>query len=179
MQHAREFERKSLPALVPVDTSMKGPVLCAVAKSKQPRCLNVSPFVGGPNHKATPMAAPTNIYSSPELASNSAACARRQKNVPFTQTPSDGDVNPPSQTGIVCSQGNQWHILPGVMVSGTSLFSWLAVFKHFGVTNPLFYWLPLGPAVVCGVSVYLFTSEKGLEKQIKELDGLRYNHKEL
>lgn len=65
------------------------------------------------------------------------------------------------------------------MVSWTSLFSWLAVFHRFGVTNPLLYWLPLGPLIVWGVSVYLFTSGRALDREVMELDGLRYNHKEL
>lgn len=65
------------------------------------------------------------------------------------------------------------------MVSWTSLFSWLAVFRRFEVTNPLFYWMPFGPAAVVGAAVYLYMSQKGLEKEVEELDGLRYNHKEL
>ncbi|CAN0413658.1 unnamed protein product [Ectocarpus fasciculatus] len=73
--------------------------------------------------------------------------------------------------------GSGWHILPGVMLSWTSLFSWLAVFRHFGVTNPLFYWLPLGPAVVLAAAVYLFTSQKKLESEVEELKGSRYNLK--
>ncbi|CAB1112713.1 unnamed protein product [Ectocarpus sp. CCAP 1310/34] len=75
------------------------------------------------------------------------------------------------------ARGSGWHILPGVMLSWTSLFSWLAVFRHFGVTNPLFYWLPLGPAVALAAAVYLFTSQKRLEREVKELEGSRYNLK--
>lgn len=77
------------------------------------------------------------------------------------------------------AQGEKWYILPGIMVLWTSLFSWLAVFRRFGVTNPLFYWMPLGPAVAWGLSLYLFCSGRALEKEVSELNGLRYNHKEL
>eukprot|EP00903_Cladosiphon_okamuranus_P005389 g5379.t1 len=75
------------------------------------------------------------------------------------------------------ARGSDWHILPGVMVSYISLFSWLAVFHHFGITNPLFYWMPLGPAVVLAFAVYLFTSQKRLERELEELNGARYNLK--
>lgn len=63
------------------------------------------------------------------------------------------------------------------MVSWISLFSWLAVFRHFGVTNPLSYWMPLGPAAVLAFAVYLFTSHKRLERELEELNGARYNLK--
>ncbi|CAN0172765.1 unnamed protein product [Scytosiphon promiscuus] len=75
------------------------------------------------------------------------------------------------------ARGSGWHIAPGFMVSWTSLFSWLAVFRHFGVTNPLFFWMPLGPAVTLAVAVYIFTSQRRLQRELKELDGARYNLK--
>lgn len=74
-------------------------------------------------------------------------------------------------------QGSAWHILPGVMVSWISLFSWLAVFRHFGVTNPLLFWMPLGPAAITAFAAYLFTSQKRLEAEVEELDRARYNLK--
>lgn len=76
-------------------------------------------------------------------------------------------------------QGSGWHILPGFMVSWTSLFSWLAVFRRFGVTNPLFFWMPFGPAVLLLAAVYLFMSHKKLESDVEELKRARYTHKEL
>lgn len=63
------------------------------------------------------------------------------------------------------------------MVSWTSLFSWLAVFRNFGVTNPLFFWMPLGPGVTLLVAVYIFTSQKRLQRELEELEGARYNLK--
>ncbi|CAM9770331.1 unnamed protein product [Hapterophycus canaliculatus] len=75
------------------------------------------------------------------------------------------------------ARGSGWHITPGFMVSWTSLFSWLAVFRHFGVTNPLFFWMPLAPAVTLAVAVYLFTSQRRLQRELEELKGARYNLK--
>ncbi|CAM9280061.1 unnamed protein product [Pylaiella littoralis] len=77
------------------------------------------------------------------------------------------------------ARGSGWHILPGFMVSWTSLFSWLAVFRRFGVTNPLFFWMPFGPAVLLVAAVYLFMSHKKLESDVEELKRARYTHKEL
>lgn len=65
------------------------------------------------------------------------------------------------------------------MVAWTSLFSWLAVFRHFWIIEPLFYWMPLAPTFLFGVSTYIYTLQKGLEQDVDELKKLRYNHKEL
>eukprot|EP00752_Nemacystus_decipiens_P001797 g1736.t1 len=75
------------------------------------------------------------------------------------------------------ARGSAWHITPGLMVSWISLFSWLAVFRHFGVTNPLFYWMPLAPAALTAFAVYLFISQKRLERDLEELNRARYNLK--
>lgn len=74
-------------------------------------------------------------------------------------------------------QGSGWHVLPGVMVSWISLFSWLAVFRHFGITNPLFYWMPLGPGALLAFACYLFTSHRRLQRELEELNAARYNLK--
>ncbi len=74
-------------------------------------------------------------------------------------------------------QGSGWHIAPGLMVSWISLFSWLAVFRHFGVTTPVLFWMPLGPAAITAFAVYLFVSQKRLEAEVEELNRARYNLK--
>lgn len=80
---------------------------------------------------------------------------------------------------VVLLQGNRWHIAPALCMAWTFMFSWLAVFRHFEVTNPLFYWLPLGPVVLFGLAVYIYSAAQKTERELDELGQMRYNHKEL
>lgn len=61
---------------------------------------------------------------------------------------------------------------------GTALF-WLAMFWRLEVTNPLLYWLPLGPIVSVHFAMDLNRSSRKLDREVEDLSALRYKHKEL
>lgn len=80
---------------------------------------------------------------------------------------------------LLSQDGERLHTLLALGVSWSTAVVWFALFQLHGVTNPILYWLPLGPVVWVHVAIDLKRSAARLDAELEQLNAARYKYKDL